>query len=405
MAAQRAAEDPDITTFEASVESIQGREVVLDTTYFFAESGGQPADRGTIDDIPVVDVQRTASQITHTLAENPNFEEGDRIAGYIDATFRTYCRRAHSASHVLYGAAREHLADLGYGGFDIAEDKVRIDFETSSRVDDATLVDLERAANRAVWESRPVTWMQVPLEEVEAQSGVAFNTKTEEGVFDEAEDVRIVEIGASTLSGTDGWWDRAACGGTHVRNTHEIGPIAVIERSNPGEGLTRVELTVGERAVDHQARMRTAAMESAQMLDVAIEDLPDRATQLRTDLEDLESTLADLHDRVIAAQVSNQESIDREGSSWLITAIEEVDGDALGRYVRDTEIDTTDVIVLLTTDRPAQLVVGTNGSVDASNIVSEITDTFGGGGGGGDVFAQGGGIDADPADVLAYLRE
>ncbi|MFC6726921.1 hypothetical protein ACFQE1_21590, partial [Halobium palmae] len=180
----------------------------------------------------------------HELAEDPGVEVGDRVAGVVDDDFRTYAMRAHTASHVLYGAGRLVLDDLGYAGFDIGSEKVRVDFETSTEIDDATLAELERLVNRAVWDSRGVTWEEVPVEEARERDGIAFNTKTEEGVMADDEMVRVVTVGPVDSEDDGVAWDVAACGGTHVSNTNEVGPVEVLDRSNPGEGVTRVEFAV-----------------------------------------------------------------------------------------------------------------------------------------------------------------
>jgi alanyl-tRNA synthetase len=231
-----AAADPDITTFTATVERIDDRDVIVDETYFYPEGGGQPADRGVLAKTHVVDVQTVDGEIRHTLADDPEFGVGDIVTGAIDPDFRTYCMRAHTASHALYGAARRVCEDLDYGGFGIDTEKVRLDLETTTTVDDDVLVELERLVNRAVWDSLPVTWEERPREATLADDDVA--TTTTDVVADE-EAIRVVEIEG---------WDTAVCGGTHVSNTREIGPVTVLDRSNPGEGLTRVEFAVGPTA-------------------------------------------------------------------------------------------------------------------------------------------------------------
>ncbi len=402
MAAQLAAEEPDRTSFSASVQAVEGRAVRLERTYFYAAAGGQPADRGTIKDIPVEDVTRTDAGTVHTLADPPNFSPGETVEARIDETFRTYCRRAHSASHVVYGAARDGLDDLGYGGFDIGAQKVRIDFRTTTDVDDELLTELESRANRAVWESRPVSWETLPPEAIEERPGVAFNTKTEEGVFDAGEDVRVVEIEAPTL-GEGTWWDRAACGGTHVSNTREIGPIAVLGRSNPGEGLTRIELAVGPAAIDHRAELADTARTAAHRLGVPVPEVPERVAELQDERERLASERQDAVDRAIVAQLDAVDPVEREGAVWLIASVNGVDADGLARHARQRRTDGRPVVALVNEERPLQLAVATTGDVDAAALVEEVTDAFSGGGGGGPEFAQGGGIDASPDDVLETL--
>jgi len=209
MTGQRAAAEPYTTSWETTVERVDGREVVLDVTYFYAESGGQPSDRGRIGGVDVVDVRLEDGETVHTTAQADALSEGQRVVCGVDWAFRTYCMRAHTASHALYGVARDHLDDLGYGGFDIGapsvEDlatvgdaKVRVDLRSSTPVDDDVLVELEAGVNRAVWESRPVRWESVPVSEAQSRDHVAFNTKTEEGVMADADQVRIVTIEGRT---------------------------------------------------------------------------------------------------------------------------------------------------------------------------------------------------------------
>ncbi|MFW5935422.1 MAG: alanyl-tRNA editing protein, partial [Halolamina sp.] len=258
-----APDNPETLSFDTTVAAVDGREVVLHETYFYPEGGGQPADRGVIDDLAVADVQKSSAGVAHTLAEEPEFETGDTVHCVVDAAFRTYCKRAHTASHVLFGAGRRVLDDVGYAGFDIGEETVRVDFTADTEITDARMVEMERLANRAVWDSLPVTWAYEDTRAARERDEVAFNTKTEEGAMADADEVRVV-----TVEG----WDVAACGGTHVTNTQEIGPISVLERSNPGEGATRVEFAVGPTAIDAAADRHVAAREAAQTLDVAPPD-------------------------------------------------------------------------------------------------------------------------------------
>ncbi|MFB6185841.1 MAG: alanine--tRNA ligase-related protein, partial [Halobacteriaceae archaeon] len=153
--------NPYIREFETTIEGINNRDVILEETYFYPQGGGQPADKGYIGSHNVIDVSKNKSNVIHTLEDTPTFAAGDTITCEIDNTFRTYCMRAHTASHALYGAARQELDNLGYGGFDIDETKVRVDFETTSEIDDDTLTELERLVNSVVWESRDVMWREI----------------------------------------------------------------------------------------------------------------------------------------------------------------------------------------------------------------------------------------------------
>ncbi|GAB3705635.1 alanyl-tRNA editing protein [Halorubrum pallidum] len=448
MTASRAPTDPEVREFEATVASVSGRELVLDETYFYPESGGQPADRGTVDGVRVADVTERDGRVVHELdadaGEMPS--PGEAVAGVVDDAFRTYCTRAHTASHVLYGAARRTCEDLGYAGFDIAPEKVRVGLTTAEPLSDADLVELERLANRAVWESLPVSWETRPESEARAIDGIAFNTKTEEGAMSGGEAVRVVTIGGGGgdagggdadgggETGADGEagnaadpWDVAACGGTHVRTTAEIGPISVLDRSNPGEGVTRVEFAVGPTAVDHGAAVHRAALDAAASLDTRIADLPDEIDRVRTEADRLESDLWDARSDLLAARLREFETTDIDGVTWAVGSVGDADPNALrgpadaivGGGVADDPAgqspdalaavgggDAPFVVVAVADDASGDGSTGDEAAgPDAGDLVDAVTDAFGGGGGGGPTFAQAGGLDADPDSVVAWLRE
>ena len=401
----RAPAEPYERSFEATVERVDGREVVLSETYFYAESGGQPADRGTVGSVQVVDVQKRDGDVVHVLDADPSFAAGKAVSCEVDDAFRTYCMRAHTASHVLYGAGRRVLDDLGYGGFDIDDEKVRIDFTTTTEIDDEALVELERLTNRAVWESRPVSWEQVDRDEAAEREEIAFNTRTEEGVFSDSDEVRVVTVGGETEDGDP--WDVAACGGTHVRNTSEIGPVTVLDRSNPGEGLTRVEFAVGPNAIRERRAEKAAALDAARTAGTSVADLADEIERLTAELESAESELADAKADLVDARVAElaEETVERDGREWLVGTVDGVGPNELDDRVRSLAGDAADVVVLTGTDGATFVVVGTDGDTGAGDVVDEVTAEFGGGGGGSPTFAQGGGLDAAPGDVVAFLRD
>lgn len=392
MAYSRGPNEPYVTQFEATVESISGPEVTLSGTYFYPEGGGQPADRGTIEGIPVVDVQAVDGTVRHTLEAEPSFEGGDTIGAVIDTAFRTYTMRAHTASHVLYGAGRRVFEDIGYGGFDITDEKVRVDFTTTTDVDDDLLVELERLTNRAIWDSRDVGWEELPREEAMGLDEIAFNTATEEGVMAEADSIRVVTI--------DGW-DVAACGGTHVSNTREVGPVTVLDRSNPGEGLTRIEFAVGPSGIEHRASERQAALRAAGVIGTTVTALPAEVRRLQSEVESLESELESFKDAALEEALRDMETV----GEWQIGIVDGYDANDVGDRIQEIAGEQAPVMAATGGNGRPFVVVATDGSVDAGAVIDAVTDEFGGGGGGGPTFAQGGGLDADTETVREFLVE
>jgi alanyl-tRNA synthetase len=406
MADSLAPTEPYARSFETRVERVEDGAAVLDRTYFYPEGGGQPADRGAVAGVAVTDVSARDGDVYHALAEPGDVAAGATVDCRIDGAFRSYCMRAHTASHALYGAGRRLFDDLGYGGFGITPEKVRVDFATPSGIDDDALVALERLVNEAVWDSRPVTWEERPREAALGDEGVAFNTKTEEGI--DGDRVRVVTIGAPDEAGPathdgdggSGVWDEAACGGTHVHNTREIGPVTLLERSNPGEGLTRVEFAVGRRGIERRTAEKRAVLDAARQIGVAPTDLPgavrrleEERTRLEGEIEELEATLAE-------ARIGALPTVERDGRTWLVGTVG-LDANALAERVHAFAGERADVVALV---NGTALAVGTTGDPDASEVVAGVTDRFGGGGGGSPTVAQGGGFDADPDDVVAFLR-
>jgi len=389
--------EPDVRQFEAEVERVDGCEVVLSETYFYAESGGQPADRGTIEGIPVEHVREDEGAVVHALADEPRVGAGDEVVGAVDDDFRTYCMRAHTASHAVYGAGRRLFENLGYGGFGIDSEKVRVDLATPTDVDDEALVELERLTNRAVWDGRAVSWEEVPVEAARGRGDVAFNTRTEEGVMADADTVRVVEIEG---------WDAAACGGTHVANTEVIGPVEVLDRSNPGEGLTRVEFAVGPSAIDRRATVHAAALDAARELETNVEGLADAAATLRTESEDLGAELAELKSEAIESRIAAFETAEVDGATWRVGTVDGFGPNEVGEPAKAAAGGDGAEAVAVAGERGSTfVVVASAGGVDAGEVVERVTGEFGGGGGGNPSFAQGGGIQSPPEEVAAFLRE
>ncbi len=390
-----AATAPEVLSFTAVVTEVDDQIVRLEESYFYPEGGGQPPDRGHIDGIPVTDVQTVGDEIVHVMESHPEFRVGDSVTGQIDPAFRAYCQRIHTASHVVYGAGRRVLDDVGYGGFGIDTEKARIDFSTSSAITTRKLVELERLANRVVWEHRDVSWNVLPAEEALDLEGIAFNTKTEEGVT--GDEIRVVSINE---------WDVAACGGTHVGNTGAIGPISIVDRSNPGEGLTRIELMVGPMGIDYRAQEKESLLTAAAQSGVAPDSLPLKFEEYDERIEELERRKEDLNEHLMSAWKEQlRERVLTVGDTrWLVGCLQPLEGGVLEESARSWVGDVADVIVLVAQSPRPSVVVAANGR-SAEEIITNVVGEFGGGGGGNAAFAQAGGLAAEPESVVEFIEQ
>jgi alanyl-tRNA synthetase len=197
----------------------------------------------------------------------------------------------------------------------------------------------------------------------------------------------------------------AACGGTHVATTDEITSIRVLNRSNPGEGLTRVEFAVGPEAIQQRAHEDVAARTAARALDTQITELPDAVDRLRTEKEQLAEQVESLRAQVIEARLADlrDATVQKDGHEWLAGVVPSDDANALAEFAQRLVDQTADVVALVG-ESGEYVAVSTTGEVDARDVVSELTDRFGGGGGGSQQTAQAGGLDAPPDEIVAALR-
>ena len=224
-------EDAYKREFDARVISSNGVEVVLDQTCFFASSGGQPSDTGTISDHRVVDVRKEENDIVHVLEERLSFSAGDLVRGVIDWERRYRIMRLHSACHVISGVLLKGFNIRRHTGIRIYEDRARMDFDMEKL--DATILEaIEREANKIVESHLEIVARILSWEEVKRDPELM--TVSEER-YEKFEAPRLLEIAG---------FDRQLDGGTHVANTGEIGSIRIVARENKGKNNKRITLIV-----------------------------------------------------------------------------------------------------------------------------------------------------------------
>jgi len=178
----------------------------------------------------------------------------------------------------------------------------------------------------------------------------------------------------------------------------------VLDRSNSGEGLTRVEFAVGPTGIDRRVAEKRAVLDAAAALSTGAEDLAEGIERLRAERDDRAAEAERLREELADARLAELPTVERDGTSWLIGAVGGLDANGLADRARAAAGERADVVVLV--DQAGQYVgVASDCSVDAGEVVDGVTDSFGGGGGGSPDVAQGGGMDAAAADIVAFLRE
>ena len=381
--------DPALLTFEALVQrcapapaSHPGAFAVwLSESAFYPTTGGQPFDTGRLGDAKVVDVvEDEAGEVVHVV-DRP-LEPGTRVDGAVDAARRLDHRQQHSGQHVL-SAAFVRTAKVATVSFHLGATVSTIDL--AREVTPAEIAAAEDAANAVILDHRPVT---IRFVSAEAAAALPLRKEPKRGG-----ELRIIDIAD---------WDVSACGGTHVRHTGEIGPIAVRgwERFKGG---TRLEFVCGGRTLAAFRELRDAVTAASRLLSVlphelsaSIGRLQEEARDLRRSQKDLQTELAGFRAGALAASA---ETIGAQQA--VLAAIPGADGNTLKALAVAVVARPGLVAVLVGDARPAIAVVARSADVglDASALYRTLAGRFGGKGGGRPDLAQGGGLDA-PADAI-----
>ena len=223
--------------FSAKITKINGNEVVLDKTLFYPTGGGQPNDTGKItcngNEYKVVDVKSNNDEIIHVLDRNPDAQVGDTVSGAIDWNRRYKLMRLHSAIHLIDGILENKYNSSMITGGQIYEDRARIDIDMQE-LNREKAEELISEANKVAKEGHEIQARFIPRDEALKIERLA-RTETGKELIKNLDVVRVVEI--KDL-------DMQSDGGTHVKNTNEIGTIKLSKFENKGKHSKRIEIVL-----------------------------------------------------------------------------------------------------------------------------------------------------------------
>ncbi|MCB9408269.1 alanine--tRNA ligase [Mycolicibacterium sp.] len=379
-------------------------EIVLDRTPLYAESGGQIADVGWLTGTgasesaraAVADVQKIAKTLwVHRVnVESGEFVEGDTIVAAVDPQCRRGATQGHSGTHMVHAALREVLGpnavqagSLNRPGY------LRFDFNWQGALTDDQRGRIEEIANEAVQADYPVNTFLTELDRAKAMGAMAL--------FGEQypEQVRVVEIG--------GPFSLELCGGTHVHNSAQIGPVTLLGDSSVGSGVRRVEAYVGLDSFRHLSRERALMAGLASSLKVPSEEVPARVATLVERLRAAEKELERVrlasaraaagNAAATAEQVGKVRLVAQRLAAGMTAAdLRSLVGDIRSRF------GTEPGVVVLLAEGPegtVPFVVASNpaaqeAGVRANDLVGVVAAAVGGRGGGKADLAQGSGKDS-----------
>lgn len=375
-------QDTRMIDFEATVtdciQDEKGWLVVLDRTAFFPEEGGQSADKGTINEKTVLDVQIKKDIIYHLMAES--LEIGSKVTGHVDWKQRLDFMQQHSAEHIISGLLYKHYGFHNVG-FHLSVNEVTMDFDGQLSLEQ--LREIEQEANEVVWKDIPVYAYFPSAEELE---GMDYRSKSEiQG------DVRIVEIVGV---------DACACCAPHVSFTGEIGVIKIVSAMNHRGGM-RLTLLCGGRALkDYNFRQDTFSVLTA-MLSAKPEKIIEAVKRLQDETLTLKNTTNELANQLMQLKLASLPAPETTENVTLFVELSNMV--AVRNTVNElTEKYTGYCAIFSGNDTNGYNFVIGSKSKDCREIATLLREKFSAKGGGTAPMVQGS-IQASQADLKALL--
>jgi alanyl-tRNA synthetase len=367
--------------------------VVLDTTPFYAESGGQVGDQGVIESqgakFEVADTQKIKADVfgQHGIVTGGVLKVGDAVSAKVDLIKRHATMRNHSVTHLMHKALREVLGGhVQQKGSLVDPDKTRFDFTHNAPVTAEQVRDIEMRVNAEILANVPTQARVMDIESAQKTGAVMlFGEKY-------GESVRVLDIGSS----------RELCGGTHVKRTGDIGLFKVTSEGGVAAGIRRIEAVTGTNALAYLQQLESTVHTVAGSLKAAPTELQGRVTQVLDQVRSLEKELAQLKGKLASSQGDElvNQAVDVKGIKVLAARIEGADAKAL----RDTmdklkgKLKTAAIVLAAVDGSKVQLAAGVTadsmGKVKAGELVNFVAQQVGGKGGGKPDMAMAGGTDA-----------
>lgn len=382
-------------------------QLILDRTPFYAEMGGQIADKGVLSNenvkLLVTDVQKAPNgQNLHTsVVENGQVTVGSAVRAEIDREARLSIEKNHTGTHLLDQALKDTLGShVNQAGSYVSPDRLRFDFSHYGQVTDDELRQIEQIINEKIWEQLPVTTTEMPIDDAKKLGAVAlFGEKY-------GKIVRVVNAGDYSLE---------LCGGCHVKNTAEIGLFTIVSESGIGAGTRRIEALTGKKAYEKMYQDKLELKTIAGKVKAAPELLPDRIDVLLQQIRGLEKENEALMAKLGNAKANElEQAVKKVGEvSYVAAKVDNVDMNRLRTMADGLKDHFHSLIVVLASveDGKVHLVSGVTKDLvekgyHAGKIIKEIAAICGGGGGGRPDMAQAGGRQPEKvADALKAVSD
>ena len=378
--------------------------VVLDTTPFYAESGGQVGDAGILAaeglQFGVEDTQKIKSDVYghHGVLTQGVLKVGDTVQAQVDRARRQATMRNHSVTHLMHKALREVLGEhVQQKGSLVDADKTRFDFTHNAPVSDAQVTEIEKRVNAEILANAETLARVMDIEAAKATGAMMlFGEKY-------GDSVRVLDIGTS----------RELCGGTHVGRTGDIGLFKITSESGVAAGIRRIEAITGENALAYLQQLEATVQKAAASLKAPVAELQARIAQTLEQVRTLDKEVTALKGKLASSQGDEllAQAVDVKGLKVLAARLDGADVKTL-RETMDKlkdKLKTAAIVLAVVDGSKVQLAAGVTadsvGKVKAGELVNFVAQQVGGKGGGKPDLAMAGGTDASGlAKALASVQ-
>ncbi|HDX9611349.1 TPA: alanine--tRNA ligase [Bacillus toyonensis] len=390
-----------------SLQAGEEGQLMLDVTPFYAESGGQIADRGYLlaDGVKVVvkDVQKAPNgqNLHKVVVEEGTLTKDAAVKALIDTKNRSSVVKNHTATHLLHQALKDVLGThVNQAGSLVTSERLRFDFSHFGQVQADELEKIERIVNEKVWESINVEISQKSIEEAKEMGAMALFGEKYGDV------VRVVQVGDYSLE---------LCGGCHVDNTASIGIFKIVAESGIGAGTRRIEAVTGKSAYELMNDQVGLLKEAAGKMKTNPKDILTRVDGLFAEVKQLQK-----ENESLAAKLSNIEAgnltdsvMTVDGVNVLAAKVNVADMNNLRTMMDDlkNKLESAVVVLVSVNDDKVNILAGVTKDLisqgyHAGKLVKEVASRCGGGGGGRPDMAQAGGKNpAQVEEALAFVQE
>ena len=379
--------------------------IVLDSTPFYGESGGQVGDKGKLSakglEIEVLDTQKIGNFHLHiSKIKNGSLNLHDRVKAEIDIERRRAIMSNHSATHLMHSALRNILGEhVQQKGSLVNEEKLRFDFSHKQKLSESEIAKIEQEVNQAITSAEDTQIIETSIEESQKLGAIAF--------FGEkyGDQVRVLKIA--------GDYSTELCGGTHVKNSSEIKSFKIISETSISSGVRRIEAISGDLAIKDKADNKTDLLNTAEAFNVSVKDLPiflkDKIKLINSYKEDLKTHEQKIYQNLLDDLKGSYKSV---GKINIITKrIDNLNLSKLRGSLDSLKKEVSNLIIILvgSMEEKSTILVSVSNDItatyDARNLLDSLSAIIGAKGGGKPDFAQAGGLASNKLDEILISAE